>query len=360
MEVAFSMVSNTSQSAVGVAWLDCGGWPRNAQVRVAALVPSPSSLLQGDEMGAGLAPVGDVNDDGVGDLVAGAPGWAVSTGAAYLLFMQRNGSSSSFSLLKYASVGEDPLAGVWGQGNRCGSEVASLGDKLKMGLDGHGAPDVALGCPGHHAGAGGVLLLFLNSEGGVNFSAVVDNATASTPLNDMSGFAGAGSGLATFPSDVDGNGVVGDVLAVGAPGDNAVFLLGLAADGSVRWSRTLNEGTVHRSGAPTFAGALHPGSRFGARLTGVEVDGAGAGTLLVHVENSTQGNGSLPGSFWVIALDGGDGTGGLLLAPNFQWFTIVDANTSSFDSQKEGPGGLLGDSFGHVSSLLGDITGVLC
>jgi hypothetical protein len=84
----------------------------------------PQWLRSNDNFGHGLASAGDVDGDGVVDLAVGAPG-TYTGGSLYVLFMQRNGSSSHFSLIRGASNGNGPP--VHHQG-RFSSSVNNIGE----------------------------------------------------------------------------------------------------------------------------------------------------------------------------------------------------------------------------------------
>jgi hypothetical protein len=86
----------------------------------------PQWLRANDNFGHGLAPAGDVNGDGIVDMAIGAPG-TYTGGSLYILFMHRNGSSNSFSLIRGAENGNGPP--VHHQG-RFSSSVNNIGTKI--------------------------------------------------------------------------------------------------------------------------------------------------------------------------------------------------------------------------------------
>jgi hypothetical protein len=92
----------------------------------------------GDQAGASLA-IGDVNHDGLDDLVVGAPGFANDRGAVYILFGSKGGASWPATLGALTAT-ESVVVGAQA-GDRLGSAVAILpadaaGPSLLLGADG--------------------------------------------------------------------------------------------------------------------------------------------------------------------------------------------------------------------------------
>ena len=173
----------------------------------------------GDLFGWAIAGLGDVDGDGAGDLVIGAPGheWTAGTdrGASYVF------SGATGAQIKKLGGSAD--------GDQFGWAVAGPGD-----IDGDGIPDYATGVPGSDIPQTDTGRVWVHS--GAN----------NTLLRQYSGQAAGdrfGSSLAAV-GDVNGDGVP-DLLA-GAPGVNSGFLqdvgrgyvLSGAASNTVVFSRT--------------------------------------------------------------------------------------------------------------------------
>lgn len=152
----------------------------------------------GDNLGYGIADAGDVDDDGVPDLIAGAPG--VGGGRA-LVYSGADGSL----LLTLASEAD---------GASFGAAVAAAGD-----VDGDGHGDLLVGAPSD-ASAGA-------DAGRVHLFAGIDGAT----IWIRDGAAGSMLGAGTAPlGDVDDDGVPD--LVVGAPGAGGAVHVLSGADGA--------------------------------------------------------------------------------------------------------------------------------
>jgi hypothetical protein len=102
------------------------------------LSPTPSATLTGPDgtdvqFGAFVAGAGDVDADGYGDLVVGAPRFSSATGRAYVFHGSAAGVGTS---------ARTTLTGTDGPNSEFGRSVCGLGD-----LDGDGFDDVGVGAP---------------------------------------------------------------------------------------------------------------------------------------------------------------------------------------------------------------------
>jgi len=160
-----------------------------------------------DASGYSVSSAGDVDGDGLDDLLIGAPiygtGYFTEAGKTYLVFGSTVGSGGSFSLSAADAVfmGEEGWDGS-------GTSVSSAGD-----VDGDGLDDLLIGAPYNNAGtlAGGKTYLFLGATvaGGGSFDmGSADAIFLGERRNDYSGLSVSSAG------DVDGDGL--DDLLIGA------------------------------------------------------------------------------------------------------------------------------------------------
>jgi hypothetical protein len=203
-----------------------------------------------------------------------------------------------------------------------GSACAPLGD-----LDGDGNPDIAVGAIGNN----GVHILFLAADGSVDRFVRIANGSGGLPAATVG--AGFGSSLALL-GDLDGDG--NPELAAGVFGENAVYVLFLNTDGTVRRHVRIADGSGGLPAATT--GATH----FGASCAAVgDLDGNGVPELAVGANVDDTGFPDA-GALYVLFLN-------------------PDGTVGSFEKIAHGlgvfPTGLLegSDRFGSSCASLGDL-----
>ncbi len=310
-----------------------------AQAKISATAGGfTGSLDAGDWFGFSGAALGDLDGDGGGELAVGAPrddDGVTNAGAVWILFLAADGSVASHSKIGATSGG---FAGPLLPNDQLGTSLAALGD-----LDGDGTAELAVGAVHDSDGGadqGAVWVLFLKPDGTVK---------AQTKISETSGgFTGAldsgdqfAIGLGALP-DTNGDGL--PELAVGARADDdggpdrgAVWLLSLAADGSVSSHSKIS------STAGGFAGPLDDGDFFGVSIaTPGDLDGDGNLDLLVGANLDDDG-GTDRGAVWVLFLDAG---GGVLSQAK------VSATAGGFTGALD-----LLDDFGIALGMLGDHDG---
>ena len=153
-----------------------------------------SGSAEGDRAGFAVAGAGDINQDGFGDVLVGAP-HTEDGGTAYLIL----GPPSTQDLASASRVWTAQIPD-----DRAGQAVAGAGD-----TDGDGVPDVLIGAPG--AGRGLVYLM----RGPTSLTDTLTGAHATLESEQES----PSTGFALSAGDTDGDGL-SDVL-LGAPEDNS-------------------------------------------------------------------------------------------------------------------------------------------
>jgi FG-GAP repeat len=116
----------------------------------AATVTLPSvrfdGAVAGDLAGTSVARAGDVNGDGAGDLIVGAPGANQGAGAAYVVL----GPFEPGSTIDLATIAGRGFVIRGAAGEQAGMSVAGTGD-----VNGDGLSDVVVGAPGAYPGQEG-------------------------------------------------------------------------------------------------------------------------------------------------------------------------------------------------------------
>jgi hypothetical protein len=327
----------TNRGAVYVLLLNSNGTVKAEQKISSTVGGLVGPLDDQDTFGTAVAGVGDIDADGVGDLLVGAPGdddGAAQAGAAYLLFLNSNGTVKAEQKLSAAAGG---FTGPLAADDRFGAAVAGIGD-----VNGDGIVDLMIGAPGRDdggSGRGAAYVLLLNLDGTVSGQQAISSTAGGLtgPLDDDDQF---GSAIATV-GDLNRDGR--NEVAVAAIGDDdggsgrgAAYVLFLDGAGSIAGEQKISSTAGGSVG-------LADGDRFGSGLAGIgDIDADGVADLVVGADGTDDG-GTARGAIHV-----------LLLNP--------DGSVAESDRISSTSGGLGGpiddlDGFGFAVGTLGDLDG---
>ena len=264
-------------------------------------------VLLGDGAGTDISAAGDINGDGIGDIIIGAPGATpngANSGASYVLFGKTGGFSATQVLDTLDGSNGFRLDGV-AIGDQSGRAVSAAGD-----VNGDGFDDVLIGANGAdpHGDSSGTTYLLFGQAGG--FSAAI----ALSSLTGLSGWriegvaAGDLSGTAVSAAgDVNGDGY--DDIMVGA--DSASPNGAASGSSYVVFGRDFTAITDQRggTGADTLTGTSADERIIGG-LGNDTIDGGGGADVL-------RGGGGDDTFVWrdgVQRIDGGGGNDTLRIA----------------------------------------------
>ena len=220
-------------------------------------------LENNDQFGHSITNIGDLDGDGVIDLVVGASkddnAAGNKRGTVHILFMESDGSVKSTVEINSDTTNGPTLT----NDDRFGYSAENIGD-----LDGDGVNDLAVGAIQDDEGTGNNLgavhIMFMNTDGSVDSTVEINDSTENGPT--LSAGDEFGSSIANI-GDLDGDGV--DDLAVGAINNDggqgiltnlgAVHIMFMNTDGSVDSTVEINELTTN---GPT----LSDGDEFGSSI----------------------------------------------------------------------------------------------
>jgi hypothetical protein len=162
----------------------------------------------GDLSGASVKGAGDINGDGLADLVIGAPSASGAAGQTYVVFGKATTTSIDLATVAAGGVGAGGFVVSGAAANdQSGSSVSAAGD-----VNGDGLADLVIGAPGSAASPGHSYVVF-----GKATNAAVDLANLGTGgfvINGQSNGDNSGYSVSNA-GDVNGDGLAD--LIIGAP-----------------------------------------------------------------------------------------------------------------------------------------------
>ncbi len=204
--------------------------------------------VNNDENGMSVDGVGDVNGDGITDLLIGAPFHNNSIGRSYVVWGGSGiGKGGSFSLSTLNGVNGFKLDGET-VGDANGYAVSKVGD-----INGDGIRDLLIGAPGYNKNMGCFYLIFGGSEiGGTglfslsNLNGVNGFRLDGESIGDQIGDSGASSNrMLNSAGDLNGDGI--DDLCIGAEGHNSKTGRSYVVFGDVAPQLIVNHLMIHQN-----------------------------------------------------------------------------------------------------------------
>jgi hypothetical protein len=330
-----------------------------------------------DRLGTSAASLGDINGDGINDLIVGAQNGddvASNAGEAYVMYGRADGSFGTVfngrQTIDTTSLSPSQgfiLQGVRAQGvATAGSGVSNAGD-----MNGDGIDDIIVGSSGQllntWSGASAAYVIYGKSDG--SYGATVSgrqvlrlaNLTASEGFSITADAVGDGVGYSVASAgDVNGDGL--DDLVIGAPGNDvggstagAAYVIFGRADGTygslISGQRVLGLPTL----APTAGFVVYGDATqdwFGTAVSSAgDINGDGVDDLLIGAPRGDD-VASNSGEAYVI-FGQADGTFGTIAGGR----QVIDTTSLSPKNGFVIQGAAFGGSMGQSVSAIGDLNG---
>ncbi|MFO5493530.1 MAG: cadherin domain-containing protein, partial [Cuspidothrix sp.] len=179
-----------------------------------------------EQLGFSVSPAGDINGDGIADLVIGAPSSDLddkgNAGKSYVVFGSKDGFNPTIDFATLDGTKGFVINGAE-EGDQSGYSVSNLGD-----LNGDGVDDLAIGAPGDIGNSLGKVHIIFGSKETSYFNNPID-------LSDLGnkGFTVEGSGFSSnagwavsSAGDINGDGIKDLLIGATNDGNNGPSIVG--------------------------------------------------------------------------------------------------------------------------------------
>lgn len=248
-------------------------------------------LDNGDRFGSAIACIGDLNQDGIKDMLVGASfddDGSQDNGSVYVLFMNADRSVQSYHKI---SSPEIPTGNLSVFGNR----IDTIGD-----LDMDGITEVAIGAEWDFDGGayhGALWIVSINSDGSVKWYQKISDLEGG--FNEFIPTNGSFGSACTPIGDFDNDGVKDIVVGMRRQDNNkgAIYIMYLNSNGTVKNYTKIGNNIAG------FNAGLNSNDQFGVSLANLgDLDGDGIIDLAVGAYQDSD-DGSAKGAVWILFLN---------------------------------------------------------
>ncbi len=168
-----------------------------------------------DSSGASVSGAGDVNGDGMADIIIGAPGANIDAGQSYVIFGSKNGFTTPFNLTDLNGNDGFVINGI-NINDSSGASVSGAGD-----VNGDGIQDIIIGAPGANNNAGQSYVIF-GSKNGFNttFNLADLNGNNGFAINEINRYDQIGNSV-SGAGDINGDGIQDIIIGTFGVNSNA-------------------------------------------------------------------------------------------------------------------------------------------
>jgi len=274
-----------TRGTIHIILLNSDGTPKSTVEINDSTVNGPI-LSDGDQFGSSVTNIGDLDGDGVNDVVVGVRHdgeGGYNRGAIHIILLNSDGTPKSTVEIN----GSTTNGPILNDSDQFGVSITNIGD-----LDGDGVNDVAVGAYLDDNGGsnrGAIHIILLNSDGTPKSTVEINDSTTNGPvLSDIDLFGYSVSNI----GDLDNDGI--SDIAVGASGDDeggdgrgAIHIILLNTDGTPKSTVEINDST-------TNGPILSDGDQFGSSVTNIgDLDGDGVNDVAVGAFNADASKGAI-------------------------------------------------------------------